>query len=161
MKKSKIVWALYIVAALLGVLFLIMLITSISYISNYAASYGVSIGELGSEAIGYIFSNSVSYLIYGILVFASARVLDVLEAIRRGQADGEAAKGIGAGYVPAESAKAEAALAGAAAGAAVAGAAEAVAEAAEEADAVAEAADVMPAKGPVPPLYTERSIFRY
>ncbi len=149
MKKSKIVWALYIIAALLGIVFLIMLISSIAYLHNYAASYGVGIGELGGEAISYIFSNSISYLIYGIIIFACGRVLEVVEGLRNPAPEAEAGA---VGFVPAEKAAGEAAAAVAAASVAAATSASAASE---------EKAEEAPARGPVPPLYTERSIFRY
>ena len=143
MKKSKIVWALYIIAALLGIVFLIMLISSIAYLHNYAASYGVSMGELGGEAVSYVLSNSVNYLIYGIIIFACGRVLEVVEGLKNPAPEAEA----GAfGFIPAEE---------------VAGEAAAAVAAASVAAATAAASEEEPARGPVPPLYTERSIFRY
>ena len=153
--KSKIAFGLYIVAALLGILFLVMLISSIAYISNYAASYGVSISELGSEAVTYILGNSITYLIYGIVVFAAGRILDLVTDIKAGIGSDSAAKETTEEAAP-EQTKSIGAEASESAAAAADVASTEAAGSGKEAE-----AEALPAKGPVPPLYTERSIFNY
>lgn len=82
MKKSKLVIGLYIIAGLLGIVTIYMLISSIAYLNSYVQAYGVSITDLGEDAFSYIMSNSASYLIYGILVFAAAKILDEVRMLR-------------------------------------------------------------------------------
>lgn len=75
MKKSKIALVLYIVAALLGVMFIYTVISNVSYVSSYASGYGMSISDMLGQAVSYVLTNSLTWLVYGILVFASARIL--------------------------------------------------------------------------------------
>lgn len=82
MKKSKLVIGLYVIAGLLGILTIYMVISSVSYLSSYAQSYGMGISDLGGEAYSYILTNSVNYLIYAILVFAAAKILEQVTAVR-------------------------------------------------------------------------------
>lgn len=78
MKKSKIALVLYIVAALLGVMFIYTVISNVSYVSSYASGYGMSISDMLGQAISYVLTNSLTWLVYGILVFASARILQII-----------------------------------------------------------------------------------
>lgn len=75
MKKSKIALVLYIVAALLGVMFIYTVISNVSYVSSYASGYGMSVSDMLGQAVSYVLTNSLTWLVYGILVFASARIL--------------------------------------------------------------------------------------
>ena len=78
-KTSKLPVILYIAAAVLGALFIYMFIAAITYINSYVSSYGMSFGDMWQEAIQYIVNNSLSYLIYGLLLFAAGKTLDVVQ----------------------------------------------------------------------------------
>lgn len=78
-KKSKLVLILYIAAALMGVMFIYMLITSTMYINNYTASYGMSVGDMWSDAMQYILTSSVNYLVFALVLVGIGRILDRVE----------------------------------------------------------------------------------
>ncbi|MBQ0079602.1 MAG: hypothetical protein KBS66_06925 [Eubacterium sp.] len=78
MKKSKLTIALYVVAAIMGLLFLYLFVSSYAYIRSYAISYGMTVGDMGFEAIQYIISNSVAYLVYGVGLFALAQIWEAV-----------------------------------------------------------------------------------
>ena len=42
-------------------------------------SYGLSFGDMWSYAVQYVLSSSVSYIAFGLLLFAAGRILDVLQ----------------------------------------------------------------------------------
>lgn len=84
-KMSKTVVILYIVAALMGIIFIYMFIEAAAYISDYMDSYGMSMGDMWADAIQYILSSSLSYIVFGLLLYAAGRILDVLQ---RGRAAG-------------------------------------------------------------------------
>lgn len=69
---------LYVVAAVLTVIFVYMLIVNIMYISSYAASYGMSFTDMWQEAVQYIVTGSVSYFVYAVLVFSAGKIISKL-----------------------------------------------------------------------------------
>lgn len=71
---------LYVVAAVLAVIFVYMLIVNIMYISSYTASYGMSFSDMWQEAVQYIVTGSVSYFVYALLVFAAGKIVSIVQA---------------------------------------------------------------------------------
>ena len=78
-KTSKLVLILYIVAGVLGALFIYMFIYAINYINSYVSSYGMSFGDMWMDAIQYIINGSINYLVFGLLVFAAGKILDTVQ----------------------------------------------------------------------------------
>ncbi len=78
-KMSKTVVILYIASAIRGRLVIYMFIEAAAYISDYMDSYGLSFGDMWSYAVQYVLSSSVSYIAFGLLLFAAGRILDVLQ----------------------------------------------------------------------------------
>ena len=78
-KMSKTMVILYIASAIMGILFIYMFIEAAAYISDYMDSYGLSFGDMWSYAVQYVLSSSVSYIAFGLLLFAAGRILDVLQ----------------------------------------------------------------------------------
>lgn len=78
-KTSKLVLILYIAAGVLGALFIYMFIYAINYINSYVSSYGMSFGDMWMDAIQYIISGSINYLVFGLLVFAAGKILDTVQ----------------------------------------------------------------------------------
>ncbi len=140
MKKSKIALVLYIVAALLGVMFIYTVISNVSYVSSYASGYGMSVSDMLGQAVSYVLTNSLTWLVYGILVFASARILQFVTP------EGEAKP-----KKPKKDKKEEAASEAEAETAALE---EPKEEAAEAEEATSEAAAV-------PPIYTSNTIMKH
>jgi len=77
-KGSGLAKFLYVVAAVLSVIFVYMLIVNIMYISSYAVSYGMTFSDMWQEAVQYIVTGSVSYFVYAVLVFAAGKIIDKL-----------------------------------------------------------------------------------
>ncbi len=78
-KMSKLVLILYIAAAVLGALFIYMFIYAVNYINSYVTSYGMSFGDMWMDAIQYIISGSINYLVFGLLMFAAGKTLDAVQ----------------------------------------------------------------------------------
>ena len=78
-KTSKLVLILYIAAGVLGALFIYMFIYAINYINSYVSSYGMSFGDMWMDAIQYIVNGSINYLVFGLLVFAAGKILDMVQ----------------------------------------------------------------------------------
>lgn len=74
--RSVIAKVMYAASALLAVIFIYMLIEAIAYIGDYMASYGMAFGDMWSDAIQYVLSSSISYLVFALLLFAAGRILD-------------------------------------------------------------------------------------
>lgn len=77
-KRSGLAIALYIAAAVLAVIFVYMAVASGIYIKNYLASYGMSFGEMWMDSVQYVVTGSISYLVYGILVFSAGKIISLL-----------------------------------------------------------------------------------
>ena len=74
--RSVIAKVMYAASALLAVIFIYMLIEAITYIGDYMASYGMAFGDMWSDAIQYVLSSSISYLVFALLLFAAGKILD-------------------------------------------------------------------------------------
>lgn len=78
-KSSKLVTVMYVAAALMAALFIYMAVTAVTYINNYAASYGLGFSDMLGDGIQYVLSSSVNYLVYGLILFALGKILDTLQ----------------------------------------------------------------------------------
>lgn len=78
-KSSKLVTVMYVAAALMAAMFIYMAVSAVTYINNYAASYGLGFGDMLGDGIQYILSSSVNYLVYGLILFALGKILDILQ----------------------------------------------------------------------------------
>lgn len=74
--RSVIAKIMYAASALLAVIFIYMLIEAIAYIGDYMASYGMAFGDMWSDAIQYVLSSSISYLVFALLLFAAGKIID-------------------------------------------------------------------------------------
>ena len=74
--RSVIAKIMYAASALLAVIFIYMLIEAITYIGDYMASYGMAFGDMWSDAIQYVLSSSISYLVFALLLFAAGKIID-------------------------------------------------------------------------------------
>lgn len=79
-KASCLVKTLYIIAAVLMAICAYMIVVSILYISNYASSYGVAVSSMMVDAIQYVITGSISYFIYGVLVFSAGKIIRLLQS---------------------------------------------------------------------------------
>lgn len=79
-KASCLVKTLYIIAAVLMAICAYMIVVNILYISNYASSYGVAVSSMMVDAIQYVITGSISYFIYGVLVFSAGKIIRLLQS---------------------------------------------------------------------------------
>lgn len=83
MKKiSGLQLAMYICAGVLAIIFIIMTVSSVQYITEYCASYGVTFGDMLGEGLKYILTQSVSYLVYAGIFFALGKIAGKVEYIK-------------------------------------------------------------------------------
>ena len=66
---------LYVISAVLLLVFVYMLYVNIAYISSYTASYGMAFSDMWQEAVQYIVSGSINYFVYAVLVFSAGRII--------------------------------------------------------------------------------------
>ncbi len=78
-KTSGIVKAFYIAAAVLMAICIYMIVVNSMYVVNYASSYGMTLSDMKLEAIQYIVTGSISYFVYGALLFAAGRIISMLQ----------------------------------------------------------------------------------
>ena len=78
-KTSALVIVLYVIAAILAAIFCWSLYMGIVYINNYMASYGMSFADMAGDGVQYVMNQSLSYLIYALLIFAAAKGLKLLQ----------------------------------------------------------------------------------
>ena len=64
----------YVVAALLAIAALYMTYENIVYINEYAAAYGATFADLGSQAIQSVISAFAPYFTYAFVVFGIGRI---------------------------------------------------------------------------------------
>ena len=77
-KASALVTALYVIAAVLMVIFIYMIIVNAMYIKSYADGYGIEVSDMLFDAIQYVVTGSISYFVYGLLVFCAAKIIGML-----------------------------------------------------------------------------------
>lgn len=78
-KTSGIVKAFYIAAAVLMAICIYMIVVNSMYVVNYASSYGMTLSDIKLDAIQYIVTGSISYFVYGALLFAAGRIISMLQ----------------------------------------------------------------------------------
>lgn len=78
-KTPGIVKAFYIAAAVLIALCIYMIVINSMYVVNYASSYGMSLSDMKLDAFQYIVTGSISYFVYGALLFAAGRIISMLQ----------------------------------------------------------------------------------
>jgi len=66
---------LYVISAVLLLVFVYMLYVNITYISSYTASYGMAFSDMWQEAVQYIVTGSINYFVYAVLVFSAGRII--------------------------------------------------------------------------------------
>lgn len=75
LKTSKVIIGLYVCTGIVSVYALYAIFNSITYLRNYFKTYGSSIGEHFGDALSYILNQSLSYIVFAVLLFAAAAVL--------------------------------------------------------------------------------------
>ena len=75
LKTSKVIIGLYVCTGIVSVYALYAIFNSITYLRNYFKTYGSSIGEHFGDALSYILNQSLSYIVFAVLIFAAATVL--------------------------------------------------------------------------------------
>ena len=78
-KTSGLVKVFYIVAAVLMAICIYMIVVNSMYVVNYASSYGMTLSDMKLDAIQYIVTGSISYFVYGALLFAAGRIISMLQ----------------------------------------------------------------------------------
>ena len=81
-KTSGIVKAFYIAAAVLMAICIYMILVNSMYVVNYASSYGMTLSDMKLDAIQYIVTGSISYFVYGALLFAAGRIISMLQRLQ-------------------------------------------------------------------------------
>ena len=74
LKTSKVIIGLYVCTGIVSVYALYAIFNSITYLRNYFKTYGSSIGEHFGDALSYILNQSLSYIVFAVLLFAAAAV---------------------------------------------------------------------------------------
>ena len=78
-KTSGLAKAFYIAAAVLMAICIYMIVVNSMYVVNYASSYGMTLSDMKLDAIQYIVTGSISYFVYGALLFAAGRIISMLQ----------------------------------------------------------------------------------
>lgn len=81
-RASGLVIALYVIAAILMAVWIYMIIVNVIYINNYAASYGISVSDMKMDAFQYVVTGSISYFVYGLLVFCAGKLIRLMQVCR-------------------------------------------------------------------------------
>nr|WP_298571603.1 hypothetical protein [uncultured Mogibacterium sp.] len=75
LKTSKVTIGLYACTGIVSVYALYAIFNSITYLRNYFKTYGSSIGEHFGDALSYILNQSLSYIVFAVLLFAASVIL--------------------------------------------------------------------------------------
>lgn len=78
-KTSGLAKTFYIAAAVLMAICIYMIVVNSMYVVNYASSYGMTLSDMKLDAIKYIVTGSISYFVYGALLFAAGRIISMLQ----------------------------------------------------------------------------------
>ena len=68
LKTSKVIIGLYVCTGIVSVYALYAIFNSITYLRNYFKTYGSSIGEHFGDALSYILNQSLSYIVFAVLI---------------------------------------------------------------------------------------------
>ena len=78
---------LYVIAALLAIVFIYMIYYNVTYMQSYLELYGMEFSDMATDAVQYVLAGSVSYLAYAVLVFCAGKIIAMLSLnARRGVA---------------------------------------------------------------------------
>lgn len=77
-RNTGLVRTLYVISAILLLIFIFMLIESIGYVRSYIAAYGMPAGEMIKESIQYVVKDSLNYFVYALLVFCAAKTINIM-----------------------------------------------------------------------------------
>lgn len=75
LKRSKVTIGLYVCTGIVSVYALYAIFNSISYLRNYFKTYGSTIGQHFGDALSYILNQSLSYIVFAVLLFTASVVL--------------------------------------------------------------------------------------
>lgn len=75
LKRSKVTIGLYVCTGIVSVYALYAIFNSISYLRNYFKTYGSTIGQHFGDALSYILNQSLSYIVFAVLLFTVSVVL--------------------------------------------------------------------------------------
>lgn len=75
LKMSKVTIGIYVCTGIISVYALYAIFNSITYLRNYFNTTGSSIGEHFGDAISYILNQSLSYIVFAVLLFVSSVIL--------------------------------------------------------------------------------------
>ena len=78
-KTSAFVKTMYVISAIFAAVAVYMLIANILYIKTYTASYGMTFGDMWSEAIQYIISGCALYFAAAVIIFGMGRIMTALQ----------------------------------------------------------------------------------
>lgn len=78
-KASGLVKTLYVLSAILMVIFIYMVVMNMMYINNYAGTYGISVSDMMMDTVQYIIAGSMNYFVYSVLVFCAAKIIRLLQ----------------------------------------------------------------------------------
>lgn len=75
LKTSKVTIGLYACTGIVSVYALYAIFNSITYLRNYFKTYGSSIGDHFGDALSYILNQSLSYIVFAVLLFVASVIL--------------------------------------------------------------------------------------
>lgn len=107
-KNSGLVKVLYVLSAVLAIIFVYMLAVNIMYIQSYTASYGMDVSYVWQEAVQYVVTGSVSYLVYAVLLLSAGKIIKTVseapvvikEVVEPSDIEDEEPSEMGAGFDP-------------------------------------------------------------
>ena len=78
-KKSGLVKAFYIIAAVLAAIWIYMIVYNMISIKSYADGYGLELADMKLDILQYLLINPIGYFIYAVIVFAAGKILNILQ----------------------------------------------------------------------------------
>ncbi len=78
-KKSGLVKAFYIIAAVLAAIWIYMIVYNMISIKSYADGYGLELSDMKLDILQYLLINPIGYFIYAVIVFAAGKILNILQ----------------------------------------------------------------------------------
>lgn len=80
-KRPVLSLVFYIISALLVVLSIVKVFTSITYLNTYFKQYGTTLGQNVGDAVQYIVQGSLNFLIYAVIIFIGAKIYDEIKRL--------------------------------------------------------------------------------
>lgn len=78
-KSSVFVKLMYAMAVIMFVIGAYMVVYNLSYLSNYATSYGMTLGAMWKDALQYIIAGSANYVAFGFIFLAIVKIMKMIE----------------------------------------------------------------------------------